>query len=456
MNHKKQKDSDFMKLLFTITIPIALQNFISFMVNMVDTVMLGALGETQLSASSLANQPFFIFTIITFGLAGASTVLCSQYWGKKDLVAIRQIISIVIRIAIIIALVFSFIVLVFPENVMQLYTNEPKIIEEGSSYLRIIGIGYVFYAITNTFLCSIRSLEIVKISVVVNLITLILNLFFNWVLIFGNLGFPELGIRGAAIATVISRVVEFIIVIIFAFKIDKILQIKINYFLTINISMLKSLFKHSSSVVMNEVIWSIGVSIQSMIFGKIGVEAVAAHSITSVVQQLSTVVVFGIASAASVLVGKAIGEGNIAMAKQRSSKLTILSIGVGVAAFTLILSFRDTFIQFYNISDSTMVLAKEMMAMASVIIFFTSISAIHMIGILRGAADTKFALTAEIISLWVVALPLALLGAFVLKLPVPIIYGLMKTDELIKAILCFIRTRGTKWIKDVTVREPTG
>ncbi len=452
-NSLKVRDSEFVSMMFKLTIPVAIQNFISFMVNMVDTVMLGALGQSELSASSLGNQPFFIFMILTYGISGGAIVLCSQYWGKKDVEAIRNIISIAVRVSFIIGLLFSFFAIFFAEGVIKIYTNDENLIEIGASYLRIIGLGYSLYGITNTFLCAIRSIEIVKISVLVNFVTLIINIIINWLLIFGNLGFPEMGIRGAAIATVVARVVEFIIVFIFAFFIDKKLQMKIKYFFSINKHMLKRFFKYSLPVSLNELAWSLGISFQTMIFGRLGAEAVSANSITNIVIQMATVIIFGIANAAAVLVGKAIGENRHDVAKNRSKKLFKISILVGIVGGLIIFFIRDYAVMFYNVPESTKILAKQQMFVACFVVFFQSISATYMIGILRGSGNTKFSFILELIVIWCVSIPFSSLGAFVFKLPIPIVYGMMKIDEVIKPIVCFIKTRGTGWIKDLTQND---
>lgn len=445
-----KKDKEFWGLLASITIPIALQNLVSFMINMVDTVMLGALGEIPLSAASLANQPFFIFMIITFGIAGGGTVLSSQFWGKRDIESIKKVISIVVKVSILLSLVFSFLVLFFPSNIMKIYTSQQDVIFEGAKYLKIIGLGYIFFGATNSFLCSVRSVEIVKISVFVNILTLFTNMTLNWILIFGNLGFPALGIEGAAIATVISRVLEFVVVIVYILFIDKKLKMNMKDFFTFDKAIFKRLLRHSTPVVLNEVTWSIGVSCQSIILGHLGSEVVAAHSITNTVQQMATVIVFGIANAAAILVGKAIGQGDIQMAKNRSNRMFYISIFVGVISTATIISIRGLVVNFYNVSDSTKELAMQLMFVCAFIVFFISVSATFMIGVLRGAADTKFALAIETIALWGVSIPFALIATYLLKLPVTYIYGFMKTDEIIKSISCFVRTRGTKWIKDVT------
>ncbi|MEI3115845.1 MAG: MATE family efflux transporter, partial [Eubacteriales bacterium] len=265
------KEKRFYINLLTITIPIALQNLISFATSMMDTIMLGRADDTGvfLSASSLANQPFFILSLVCFGLAGASTVLSAQYWGKRDTASIRSIYSIILKVAFVISTLMALAVLIFPQAVMGIYSNNDEIIAAGISYLRIIGFAYILFGLSNTMICCIRSIELVKISVVVNITSFCTNVFLNWVLIFGNLGAPALGIRGAAIATLTARILEFLIVSIYIFCIDKRLNFKPKHLFLFDKIFALDLFQHGLPVFINEVMWSLGVSAQAAILGHI-------------------------------------------------------------------------------------------------------------------------------------------------------------------------------------------
>lgn len=447
------KEKRFYKNLIAITIPIALQNFISFATSMMDTIMLGRADNTgvALSASSLANQPFFILSLVCFGLSGASSVLSAQYWGKGDKNSIRYIYSIILKTAFIISLAMALAVLIFPRAIMGLYSNNEAIIEAGISYLRIIGFAYVLFGLSNTMICCIRSIELVKISVVVNISSFCTNVFLNWVLIFGNLGAPALGIRGAAIATLIARIVEFTITFTYIFVIDKRLRFRPKHIFLFKKVFAADLFKHGTPVFINEVIWSLGISIQAAILGHINYasgDPVAANSIASMVQQLSTVVIFGIGNAAAVIIGKSIGSGNIQRARKEADTLKVLSYVVGVLAFGIIILAKDVVIDFYTIPQETKVLANQLMIVTAFITIFVSVSGISIVGILRGGGDTRFCLYEEMIALWCVAIPLALVGSLI-GLPVPVVLILMKIDEPIKGIVSIIRIRSGKWIKSL-------
>ncbi len=449
MKHLK-KDKEFFRLLLMIALPIAAQNLVTLAIQMMDTIMLGAVGQTQLTAASLANQPFFVFTILTFGLASGASVLNAQYWGKGEIEPIRIITSLVIKVAFAFSLLLSVLILLFPEQVMRIYTPEEAVIAEGIKYLRIMVFSYVFYGITATFLATIRSVSLIRISVVVYVTSLCVNTFLNWVLIFGKLGFPALGIRGAAIATVIARVVEFLIVVVYAFFIDKRLQFRPRDLLKYDKLLTHDYWRHGLPVVFNELLWSVGVSVQSMILGRLGEAVVSASQIASVVQQFSTVFIFGIANAASIMVGNAVGEGDVEKAHRRSCWLKYSAIGLGALSAGFILLIRKLAVGFYNVPDSTKMLAEQMVMVQAGITFFVGITAIGIVGVLRGGGDTKRALMIDLLALWLVAVPCGLITAFVFHAPSLLVYASTKFDEPMKALAVFWRLRNPKWIKNVT------
>lgn len=448
-------DRNFYRSTFAIAVPIALQNLITLGTSMMDSIMLGRTGNagTLISAASLANQPFFILQVLTFGLASGSSVLCSQYWGKGDTKSIRDIFSFVLKIAIFVGIVFGTIVLTKPEEVMGLYSNNAEIIQNGAEYLKILGYAYFTFAISNTIISALRSIEIVRVSVISSLISFFTNVFLNWVLIFGNLGAPEMGIRGAALATLIARLVEFLIAVVYLLVVDQRLHFRMKDMIVHNKILAGDVVKNGTPVVINEFMWSVATSVQAAILGHITYSAgdpVAANSIAGVIQQLSTVIILGVANAAAVLVGMAIGENDMKKAEERATALKKLSVIMGVIACTFILSVKGSFIEFYDVPAETKVLANEIITVFAFITIFTAVNMTLIMGTLRGAGDTKFCMKTEMSCLWLIAIPLALVGAFIFNFPVPLVFLLMKLDEPTKAIVCILRMRGTKWLNSLT------
>lgn len=446
------RDKNFYKVLFSITLPIAAQNFITFTVSLADSLMLGKVGEIALSGANLANQLFFILMIVTFGVTSAAMVFASQYWGKDDIYSMKRIITIMLRLAAVISLAASALAICIPETVMSWYSDDAEVIKAGASYLRIIGWAYPFYSITNAMASVLRSAHVVKVSIVIYLSSLIVNVSLNWVLIFGNLGAPELGIRGAAIATAVARVVEFIILLIYLTFFEK----KIHYtikdlFVPVN-KYIGAFLKTGAPVVLNEAIWSIGTSVLSMIIGHISTEFVSANSIANIIWQCVWVVVSGMGNATSVVIGNAVGRGeDKQLILNKAKTIVLLSAIMGVISAITLIIIRGPVINFYEVSDATKALAYDLIVSYAVIIVFQSMSVQYVVGIFRGGGDTKTAMLVDVVFLWLVAIPLGALSGFVLGWAPPFVYLMLKSDELIKNIFSFIHLRSGKWIRDITV-----
>ena len=444
------RERAFYKSMFALAVPVILQNIVVFLTQMLDTVMLGELGDVAMTASSLANQPFFIFNMLTFGLGSGAAVLTAQYWGKKEIEPIRMILTMIVRATVLIGLLLTIVSLLIPEQLMMIFSPDPDVIREGATYMRIMCICYAFFGFSSSFYTTLRSVESVKIAVVSNVAALVVNGGLNYILIFGKLGLPALGVRGAAIATLCARLVEFLIAVIYMLFFDRKLKLRLREFFRFDKQLFFDLVHISTPVVINEVMWALGTSMQARPLGQLGTQVVTANSIVSIVQQLATVMVFGVAGAAAVLIGKAIGEGDMEEARNRGFTFKWLSVGVGVIVCVIIFSLRSVAVDFYNVSAEAKSFAYDMMLVTSIVGFFMSMSAVGIVGILRGGGDTKFSLNAEIFALWAVAVPVAYFTAFVLHWPPIFVYCMIKLDEPVKNVLIWIRLRGTRWLRDVT------
>ncbi len=445
---KITRDKKFYKMLFSISLPIAIQNLITFAVSMIDTLMVGSLGEVQLSAVAIANNLFFILTLLMFGLAGGSNIMISQYWGKNDRKSIHKILAIMYRVCIAITLIFIGIAIFLPNKFMSIFTTDINVIEAGASYLRIICIGYMFYAITNCTIMMLRSVKTVKISIIVYSISLLVNGFFNWVFIFGNLGASALGVRGAAIATVIARATEFIIAMTFMTIFEEKINLKLKNLIHIDKIILKDYISICIPVLFNELLWSTGASMISVIIGRMGF--VAANSINVVAHQFVTVFIFGLSNASSVIIGNTIGEGKKEKAKEYASTIAIFSITMGIISGIIIYLIRPIVVDFYNVSEATKLLAMDIMSVTSIVVIFQALGVNLMMGVLRGGGDAKFVLLNDLIFMWLVAIPVGFLAAFVFKLPVTIVFLIIKCDEILKSLVAVIRVKSGKWVTDVT------
>lgn len=447
---KITSDKKFYRLLFSISLPIAMQNMITFAVSMIDTMMVGSLGETQLSAVSLANNLFFILTILMFGVAGGTSIMTSQYWGKKDKKSIYKILAIMYRVCIAITCIFIAIAAFVPRQFMSIFTTDTAVIEAGVSYLRIVCIGYLFYAITNCTIITLRSMKIVKISIVVYSVSLVVNAFFNWIFIFGNLGVSPMGVKGAAIATVIARITEFTIVLIFMAYYEERIKLRLKHLIKIDKLILKDYIKVCLPVLFNELLWSTGASMVSVIVGRMGTDVVAANSINGVAHQFVTVFIFGLSSAASVIIGNTIGEGKKDKAMEYAFTIGVFSLCMGVLAGMVVYIIRPIVVDFYNISESTKAIAMDIMSVTSIIVIFQALGVNLMMGVLRGGGDAKFVLINDLLFMWAIAIPGGFIAAFLFELPVVLVFCIIKSDEILKSIIAVFRVISGRWIIDVT------
>ena len=450
MSRSMLKDRQFLKMLVTLMLPMVAQNLITLAAQMMDSLMLGRLGQIELSASSLANQPFFIFNLLIFGMASGSSVLNAQFWGKGDVRSIKIVISICLKVALTVSILLGAAVIIFPETVMRIYTDDPEIIAAGAEYLKIVGFCYFFFGLSNTLLTTIRSVGIVRIAVIDSIFSLVCNSCLNYLLIFGSFGFPKLGIRGAAIATVIARMGEAVIVLVYILVIDRKLRFKIRDFWEFDVGLLKNYLKNGLPVAFNEVLWSVGISIQSMVMGRLGASVVSASQIASIVQQFSSVLIFGVANAAAIIIGNDIGAGKMERARERVTWFRIIGVILGIFASCLILGLSGPVVSFYNVPEETKQLATEMLRVLAVIVLFVAQTGIGVVGLLRGGGDPRFALFVDLAGLWLVATPAALLSAFVFGAPVLVVYACTKLDEPVKLLMLAWRMRNHHWMRDVT------
>lgn len=445
------KDRSFYKKVLTIAIPITLQSLITFAINMMDTVMVGSLGEIPLSAASLSGQIFFITTVLCFGIGGGGAVLTSQFWGKNDRESISKTLSIIIKLNILVGFIFLLLSLLIPDKLLMFYTNDNAVIQAGVPYLKVVSIMYPLFCITTAISIIFRTIAQVKISVIANSVAFVLNVFFNWIFIFGKFGAPALGLTGAAIGTIISRFVECSIMVGYLFLFDKKINFTFKKFLSFDREIFKKYLKTGINVLISDAILVAGLTSLTMILGRLGPEMIAANSICSIVIQLSTISIAGIGSAGLVIIGNTVGEGKLDLAKSQSKTFLLIAIITGIVSAIVIVLTKPIAIDFYNVSQETKDIAYQLMNGAAFIIVFQVPSVVLTKGILRGGGDTKFLLFADVMFLWILSIPLGMVAAFVFKLSPAFIYICLKFDEIIKSIWCTIRMFGNKWIKDVTI-----
>lgn len=433
----------FYKSLLLMALPISLQNLINFLVGMMDTVMLGQLGEVELAASSLANQYFFILMISLFGVANGANILIAQYWATNRTDKIRNVFGITLKLSLGLSVLFALGALFAPGFIMRLFTSDAAVVEQGVRYLRVIAGSYLLYGITCPILMMLRAVRTVMISSVVYVLSLLANIAANWVFIFGNLGAPRMGTAGAALGTVIARVVELVLVALFLLLKEDKLCLGLRDLLGFDRSLLPEFRRYVMPVVLNEIFWSVGNSILAMVIGHMGTQIVAANTICNMINQLVFIVVRGVSAAAMVMIGNNIHHPDL---RKYANAFIRLSVVLGVLACVFTILLRDPVLAIYRVSEATKATTVEMLWSYAVIAVFIGITSTCLIGVLRGGGDGRFVMFADVLTIWLVAIPLGALFGLVWRLPAWLVVLAIKGDEVIKSVICLWRLKGTRWI----------
>ena len=443
------KEKSFYKLILSIAVPVVLQNMITIGVNIMDTLMLGNYGEVQLSASSLANEFINIYHIMCMGMSMGAAVLTAQYYGAGNNPSLKKIVTIVLRMGLVIAAAFTVVTLLFPEELMRLYTPDEAVIEKGVLYFRISAVTYVLLGVSLILTNILRTVHQVRFPLVLSIVTFFVNVFFNWVFIYGRLGAPEMQIEGAALGTVIARLVECGSLVTYFFVFDKRIGYRIKDLFMKCGDHVRVYITYAIPVMVSDTLLALGNSAVSIIMGHIGASFVAANSIISQTVRLSTVFNQGLSSASSVITGNTLGKGERDKAYHQGVAFLCLSILIGLAAAVIILLISPLLVESFNITQETKDIAYQLMASVSVMMVFQTVQSVLTKGVLRGGGDTRFLMLADILFLWLASIPLGYLCGLVWHLSPFWIYAALKIDWVIKSVWCIFRLRSKKWIRVV-------
>lgn len=444
------EDKRFYSNVARLVMPMAIQNLINVGVTSTDVIMLGKVGETALSGVSLANQVYFILSLLFFGLTSGACVLTAQYWGKKDTRTIEKVMGMSFRISLLAAAVFTLAALVFPALLMRIFTTDQAVIEAGVSYLRIVAFSYMLSAFTNVYLNIIRSVEKVVIATVVYGTSLLANIIFNAIFIFGLLGVPAIGAAGAALGTLLARTIEVLIVVFYAVKMNDVVKIRWRDFFVKDKALGKDFFTYAFPVLLNELAWGAGMAAISAIVGHLGSSAVAAHSVAQVCRQLSMVIGFGISSAAAIMIGKAIGEKKEELAREYGRRFVKIAVLCGIGGGLLILGISPLVKSLLNLTPLAKSYLTAMMLIMSYYVVGQSVNTTMIVGIFRAGGDTRFGLILDVSVMWLCSILGSAVGAFVLGIPMPWVYILLCSDEIIKIPFSVYRYKTYKWLRNVT------
>ena len=430
-------------------IPVVIQNAISSSLNLVDVLMIGALGKTSISGVGLANQYFFIFVLLLFGTNSGAGVYISQFFGKKDLPSVYKTTGVAITISALASIVFALAVGLAPTQCIALFTEDPQTIALGSSYLRIISLTFPLTALSFALAQASRSVRNTRLPMMASALSLIVNTSLNFLLIFGVMGFPKLGVDGAAWATVIARLVEVIFMISACVHKKNPLHAPLKNFFSYDFAFVRLILKTSFPVILNEFFWAIGMTLYVFAYARSGTDSYTAVQISQTVDKLFFVFAFGLGSAGGVMIGNALGAGEKDKAIQYAYYLNLLSAITGVVLGVLLMLIAPLIVTFFNVSD---IIRADSVHIMRIIGFFMALkmcNALQIIGTLRGGGDTKYALYMEIGCVYLVGVPLAFIGTFLLQIPIYWIVFLVSLEEVIKSIFGFRRLLSGRWANNL-------
>lgn len=440
----------FYKSLFVLVLPIAFQNLMSALVSASDALMLGLVNQDSLSAVSLATQVQFVLSLFWAALTIGTTILAAQYWGRGDSGSVEKVLSIALKFSFAVSFVFFAAAAACPTLLMRIFTNDESLAALGAVYLRAVSWSYLLAGISQIYLCIMKNSGRTLRSTVYGSVSMVLNIVLNAILIFGLLGFPKMGILGAAAATVIARGAELLLVVLENRKKD-VVRIRWSVLTEPHALLRKDFVEYTAPVMANELVWGCGFTMFTVIMGHLGSDAVAANSIAGIVKNLISCLCIGIGSGSGIIVGNELGSGNLERAKEYGSKLCKLALAAGAVSGVVLLLFVPVIVGYSgNLNPQAQTYLKGMLFMCSYYLIAKSINMTVVAGIFCAGGDTKFGLLCDTVTMWVIIVPVGLLAAFVLKLPVLAVYFLLNMDEFVKLPAVYRHYIKYQWVRNLT------
>ncbi|MDR1900140.1 MAG: MATE family efflux transporter [Treponema sp.] len=442
-------DRQFYRNLFAIALPIMLQNLVNAFVNMVDTVMVGRLGTVEIAAVGLGNQVVFLYSLILFGIVSGGSIFTAQFWGKRDLGGIRKNTGFCLILNLSTALIFTAGALFFPEGLIGIYSRDPLVIQSGALYLKTLAPAFIPFAVSQVFVLTLRSTGQVKIPMVTTVIALLANMVLNYLLIFGAGPIPPMGVAGAAAATAAARIVEMLLLLILSYRGAHAPAGSLRELLAFNGAFARHFFKICIPVIVNEFIWSLGISVQNIIFARTHTDAIASFNITNTVSQLTWVLFIGLGNGVGVLIGNKIGEGKEAAARDYAARIIRFAPILSLGAALILIPLSRLLPLIFNVSGGVLKAAGEMFVILSLLYPFRAFNMSMVVGICRAGGDTVFCVLYDVVFMWAAALPLAAAASFLFNAPVWVIFLCVNVEEPLKMLLGLWRYRTGKWLHNV-------
>lgn len=443
------KDRSFYRSLVTLAVPISLQNLVTFAVSFADNVMIGSLGDDAISGVYIGGQLQSVLQMFVGGIEGAILILAAQYWGKKDTQSIRKVVSIGIKFALAVGLLSSLVAVLFPQWVIRAFTTEPGVIQEGAAYVQIVGFTYLFFSVSQVMIAAMRSVETARIGLYISCMALVINVCLNYVFIFGHFGFPAMGVRGAALATLVSRILEMCVGVGYVFFVDKKLRFGLKDLLHTDRQLLRDFIRYGLPVIGGQVVWAINSLANTKILGYYSAGVIAAASITGMLHNLVYVWMNGMSSAVGIITGKTVGAGQYEKMKEYSKTVQMIFLFVGLISGAAVFLARDGFISLYNASPEAQAHSRQFINVISVTIIGTCYQAACLFGLVKSGGDISFVFKNDTIFVFLVVIPSSLLAMW-LGAPPWVVFACLKCDQILKCFVAIVKINRYNWMKNLT------
>lgn len=443
------KDRSFYRSLVTLAVPISLQNLVTFAVSFADNVMIGSLGDDAISGVYIGGQLQSVLQMFVGGIEGAILILAAQYWGKKDTQSIRKVVSIGIKFALAVGLLSSLVAVLFPQWVIRAFTTEPGVIQEGAAYVQIVGFTYLFFSVSQVMIAAMRSVETARIGLYISCMALVINVCLNYVFIFGHFGFPAMGVRGAALATLVSRILEMCVGVGYVFFVDKKLRFGLKDLLHTDRQLLRDFIRYGLPVIGGQVVWAINSLANTKILGYYSAGVIAAASITGMLHNLVYVWMNGMSSAVGIITGKTVGAGQYEKMKEYSKTVQMIFLFVGLISGAAVFLARDGFISLYNASPEAQAYSRQFINVISVTIIGTCYQAACLFGLVKSGGDISFVFKNDTIFVFLVVIPSSILAMW-LGAPPWVVFSCLKCDQILKCFVAIVKINRYNWMKNLT------
>lgn len=444
------RDRSFYRSLVALAVPVALQNLITFAVSFADNLMVGSLGDAAVSGVYMGSQIQTLLQMFSGGIEGAILVLASQYWGKKDIRSIKRIIAIGLQFSLMFGILLTTVCLVFPSQILSLFTADAAVIADGTVYLRIVCLSYVFFCVTQALISSMRSVEVARIGMGVSAISLVFNILLNYLLIFGHFGFPALGIAGAAIATLISRIVETLVMVLYVAKADKKLSLRFSDLLVVDKLLRKDFIRYGLPIIGGNLVWSVNMMVNSMILGRYSASVITAASVANTMNSLAYVTMNGLSAAVGIITGKTVGAGQTEKMKEYAYTVQILFFSLGLVTGGIVALLKNPFISLYTgITSEAAFYSRQFITVLSVTIIGTCYQAAGLFGLVKSGGDISFVFKNDTIFVFLVVLPSAIIASYLGAAPW-VVFACLKCDQILKCFVAVVKINRFDWMKNLT------